>query len=95
MPGKMRARHETTGNVADVLKNAHYLDNGWVEVDPSTPTTEQANRRTLNDARRGDLNERPAAEVVAAMANLPDDAKADVVANEKAGKARKTVLDAD
>jgi hypothetical protein len=95
VPEKMRARHDATGNVADVLKNKHYLDNGWVEVDPSTPTTEQEQRRVLNEARRGELNDKPAAEVVAAMESLPDAEREAVVATEKSGKARKTVLNAE
>lgn len=94
MPEKMRARHEATGNVADVLKNSHYLDNGWVEVDPSTPTTEQANRSVLNAARRGDLSAHGAAEVAAVLPSLSDEDQAQVVAAEKAGKGRKTVIEA-
>jgi hypothetical protein len=91
---KMRARHDVFG-VKDVPDNDYYRSNGWVKVADDTPTTEQETRRTLNDARRGTLNERPAAEVVTAMGSLPEDAKAEVIAAEKSGKARKTVLDAD
>jgi glycerol kinase len=90
----MRARHEVFG-VADVPNTAHYRDNGWVEVDPSTPTSAQERRRVVNAARRGDLNELPAAEVVQAMGSLSDDDRETVVAAEKSGKARKTVLNAD
>ena len=89
----MRARHEVFG-VKDVPDTAHYRDNGWVEVDPSTPTTEQERRAAENRARKGTLNERPAAEVVAAMQTLPEADKARVAEAEKAGKGRKTVLDA-
>jgi hypothetical protein len=90
----MRARHKDTGAVADVLDNDFYRNAGWVKVDDSTPTTEQAKRSAVNEARRGTLVDRPAAEVVAAMDSLPDEEKAAVVAEEKAGKARKTVVKA-
>lgn len=93
MPGKMRARHDVFG-VKDVPDNDFYRNNGWTQVDPATPTTEEERRRSLNEARLGTLNERPAAEVAAAVENLPDAEKASVAAAEKAGKARKTVLDA-
>ena len=93
MPGKMRARHEVFG-VNDVPKTAHYLDNGWTEVDPSTPTAEQERRDAVNGARLGTLVDAPAAEVAAAVQSLPDAEKASVVAAEKAGKKRSTVLDA-
>ena len=91
----MRARHTETGLVADVLDNDHYRNAGWVKVADDTPTTEQATRSAVNEARRGTLTDRPAAEVVAAMSALPEEEKAAVVADEKAGKARKTVLQAD
>jgi hypothetical protein len=94
MPGKMRASHEVFG-VKDVPDNKFYRDNGWTPVDPSTPTAAEERRAGVNAARRGELNERPAAEVVEAMATLPDDERERVVAAEKSGKARKTVLDAD
>jgi hypothetical protein len=95
MPEKMRAEHPVFGvkDVADTKFNREVA--GWTPVDPETPTTEQVNRRSLNDARRGTLVERPAAEVVAAMENLPEDERERVVAAEKSGKARKTVLDAE
>lgn len=91
----MRARHTDTGLVADVLDNDFYRKAGWVKVDDSTPTTEDDKRSAVNEARRGTLTDRPAAEVVAAMDALPEEEKAAVVAEEKAGKARKTVLKAD
>jgi hypothetical protein len=90
----MRARHEVFG-VKDVPRTRHYLDNGWTEVDPATPLTVDEQRKAINDARRGTLTDRPAAEVVEALAVLPEEEKAAVVADEKAGKARKTVLKAD
>lgn len=91
----MRARHEVFG-VHDVPDTAHYRDNGWVEVDPATPTAEQERRKAVNAARRGDLNELPATEVVQAMGSLSDDDRETVVAAEKAsGKPRKTVLNAE
>jgi hypothetical protein len=95
MPERIKMKHAETGAVVLLLDTKHWRDAGWSPVDESTPTTEQQNRRALNDARRGELNERPAAEVVAAMATLPDDERERVVAAEKSGKARKTVLDAD
>lgn len=91
----MRARYQDTDLVADVLDNDFYRSAGWVKVDDSTPTTEQATRSAVNEARRGTLTDRPAAEVVAAMDALPDEEKAAVVADEKAGKGRKSVLQAD
>ena len=96
MPPRMRAHHEVFG-VKDVPDTKHYRENGWTPVDPGTPTTEQENRRALNDLRRGtfDPAEHKAEEVVAVLENAPEDVKADVVAAEKSGKARKSVLDAD
>lgn len=94
MAEKMRARHEVFG-VKDVPDNDFYRSNGWVKVADDTPTTEQENRRALNDARRGTLNDAPAAEVVAAMETLPEDERERVIAAEKTGKARKTVLNAE
>lgn len=93
MPEMMRARHRVYG-VKDVPRSAHYLDNGWVEVDPSTPTAEQERRRAVNAARAGVLVDGPAAEVAAAVQSLPAEDKERVAAEEKAGKNRKTVLDA-
>lgn len=96
MPEKMRARHAELGVVKDVPKTAHYLDNGWSEVDPSTPTTEQERHRALNAVRAGvyDPAEHKAAEVVAVIESAPEVAD-EVKAAEKSGKGRKTVLDAD
>lgn len=93
MPEKMRAKHEVFG-VKDVPKTAHYLENGWVEVDPSTPTAEEERRRAVNEARRGTLTDRPAPEVVASVEALPAEERERVAADEKSGKARKTVLKA-
>lgn len=92
----MRARHKVFG-VKDVNDSKFNRENGWEPVDPSTPTTEQVRRRELNAVRRGDYDpaEHKAAEVAAVIENAPQDVKADVVAAEKSGKARKTVLDAD
>lgn len=89
----MRARHKVFG-VVDVPRTSHYLDNGWTEVDPSTPTTMQERQAAINAARAGTLNDAPAAEVVAAVEALPEAEKATVAAAEKSGKGRKTVLDA-
>lgn len=93
MPGKMRARHDVYG-VKDVPDNDFYRSNGWTEVDADTPTTEQERVAAVNAARLGTLNDAPAAEVAAAVEALPDAEKAAVAAAEKAGKGRKTVLDA-
>lgn len=93
--GLMRARHEVFG-VADVVDSDFYRDNGWVEVDPSTPTAEDDRVAAENELRRGyDPAEHSAAEVKAVLESAPEDVKADVIAAEKSGKARKTVLDAD
>lgn len=96
MVEKMRARHEVFG-VKDVPDNAFYRATGWEPVDPSTPTTEQDRRRLENAIRSGDYDpaEHKATEVVAVLENAPEDVKAEVVAAEKSGKARKTVLNAE
>jgi trigger factor len=90
----IRARHDVFG-VKDVPDNDFYRENGWVKVDPSTPTTAQERRRAENEARRGtfDPAEHKAEEVVDHLEGAPDDEKARVLAAEKAGKGRKTVLD--
>jgi hypothetical protein len=90
----MRAKHPVFGvkDVADTKFNREVV--GWVEVDPSTPTTEQENRRALNDVLR-DPGSRKADEVVTVLEGAPEGAKDAVIAAEKSGKARKTVLDAD
>lgn len=90
----MRARHEVFG-VKDVPDTQFYRDTGWTEVDPSTPTTEQERRRVENEARRGtfDPAEHPVPEVVAHIEVAPEDEKARVLAAEKSGKARRTVLE--
>jgi hypothetical protein len=93
---RMRARHEVFG-VKDVPDTAHYRESGWEPVDPSTPTTAEERRNAVNDARRGifDPAEHKAAEVVEALEALPEPERATVVAAEKSGKARKTVVEAD
>jgi hypothetical protein len=92
----MRARHDVFG-VKDVPDTKHYRENGWTPVDPSTPTTEQDRRRVENEARRGtfDPAEHKAEEVVAHLEVAPEDEAARVLAAEKAGKGRKTVLKQD
>ena len=93
MPGKMRARHDVFG-VKDVLDNEFHRNNGWTKVADDTPLTVDEQRRVVNEARMGSLSDRPAAEVAAVVESLPEAEKASVAAAEKAGKARKTVLDA-
>lgn len=87
---QMRASHPVFG-VKDVADNKFNRENGWTEVDPSTPTTEQVNRRALNDVLR-DPGSRKADEVVAVLESAPEAVAAEVVAAEKAGKNRKTVV---
>ena len=93
MPGKMRARHEVFG-VKDVPDNDFHRANGWVKVDADTPLTVDVQRQAVNEARLGTLLDAPAPKVVAAVESLPAEEKAAVVAEEKSGKGRKTVLDA-
>lgn len=93
MPEMMRARHEVFG-VNDVPDTDFYRDSGWVRVADDTPTVADDRRDAVNEARRGDLNEAPAPAVVAAMDSLPDAEREQVIAAEKVGKARKTVINA-
>lgn len=95
MPGKMRARHEVFG-VKDVPDNGFYRATGWEPVAPSTPTTDEERLRLENEIRSGDYDPavHKAAEVVAVLDAAPEDVKAEIVAAEKSGKGRKTVLDA-
>ena len=94
----MRAKHEVFG-VADVADTDYYRETGWVEVDPSTPTDVEAARQAEADAFVAATSfvpaEHPAAEVVDYIATADEDEKARVLADEKATKARKTVLNAD
>jgi hypothetical protein len=92
----MRARHDVFG-VKDVPDTKHYRENGWTEVDQSTPTTAQERRKAHNDANRGtfDPAEHKAEEVVAHLEVAAEDEAARVLAAEKSGKARKTVLEQD
>jgi hypothetical protein len=93
----MRARHEVFG-VADVADTDYYRDNGWVPVDPSTPTRVEAERQSEADAYLAavtfDPAEHPAAEVVEHVQSADEAEAARVLAAEKSGKARKAVLDA-
>lgn len=94
----MRARHEVFG-VADVPDNDQYRDNGWVEVDPSTPTRVEAERQAESDAYLAAIQYDPnahKAEEVAEYVQTADEAEAArVLEAEKArAKPRKTVLDA-
>jgi hypothetical protein len=93
----MRARHEVFG-VADVTDSDYYRENGWVEVDPSTPTRVEAERAAEAEAfvaaTAFDPAAHPVEEVVEHIATADEDEKARVLAAEKASKARKTVLDA-
>lgn len=94
----MRARHEVFG-VADVPDNEWYRETGWTQVDPGTPTNVEAARQAEADAFVAavsyDPAEHKAEEVVEYVATAPEDEAARVLAAEKSGKARKTVLDAD
>lgn len=93
----MRARHEVFG-VADVPDNDWYRENGWTEVDPSTPTRVEADRQAEADAYLAAVSFDPSAhkaDEVVEHIQTADEAEAErVLAAEKSGKARKTVLDA-
>lgn len=93
----MRARHKVYG-VKDVPDTKFYRDNGWEPVDPSTPTDLQRRRAeeaaAYHAATSYDPAEHTADEVVEHLADAPAEEASRVVAAEKSGKARKTVLDA-
>lgn len=92
----IRARHEVFG-VQDVPDTDYYRDNGWTPVDPTTPTAADEQTRMENDIRTGayDPAEHTVTDVVAVLENATPDAAAELVAAEKAGKARKSVLSTD
>lgn len=95
----MRARHSVTDVVVDVPDNDYYRATGWAEVDPATPTTVEAERQAEADAflAAGTFNpaEHKADEVVEHI-QTADEAEAErVLAAEKSGKARKSVLNAE
>jgi hypothetical protein len=94
----MRARHEVFG-VADVADSDFYRDNGWVEVDPSTPTRLEEERQAEADAFLAATTYDPAAhkaeEVVEHIQTADEAEAARVLEAEKSGKARKTVLNAE
>ena len=93
----MRARHEVFG-VADVADSDYYRENGWVEVDPSTPTKVEEERTAEADAYLAAVSYNPAEhkaeEVVEHIQAAPEDERARVLEAEKSGKARKTVIEA-
>ena len=102
----MRARHEVFG-VADVPATDFYRQNGWTEVDASTPTAVDERLAAENEKRRGktpvveytepaafDPSEHTAAEVTAYLAGADDAEKQRVLDAEQAGQARKSVLGA-
>lgn len=93
----IRARHEVFG-VADVPDTDYYRETGWTEVDPSTPTRVEAERQAEADAFLAATSfvpaEHPVAEVVDYIATADEAERARVLAEEKATKGRKTVLDA-
>lgn len=95
----MRARHEVFG-VAEVPDNDWYRDNGWTQVDAAVPTRLEEERQSEAEAFLAatsfDPAEHKAEEVVEYVAAAEDPAERErVLAAEKTGKARKTVLDAD
>ena len=94
MAERVRMKHKDLGVVKDVPNTKHYTDNGWSPVDPSTPTTEQVRVDEVNAARRGDLLDKPAADVVRAMESMPEVERENLAAAEKAGKGRKSVIEA-
>ncbi|MCU1617195.1 MAG: hypothetical protein JWO98_4735 [Frankiales bacterium] len=87
MPELIRAKHAELNVVCEVPDTAHYLDNGWTRVADDTPV--DADSRDLYDP--ADFT---AEQVVAYLGNTTDPAEHErVQVAEKAGKARKTVLD--
>jgi hypothetical protein len=93
----IRARHEVFG-VADVPDTDYYRENGWSEVDPSTPTKVEAERAAESEAylkaTSFDPAEHKAEEVVAYIETAPDAEAARVIEAEKASKSRKSVINA-
>ena len=94
----MRARHEVFG-VADVPDNDYYRDNGWTEVDPSTPTRVEEERAAEARAFLGEVLYDPSAhtvvEVQEYLETASDEERERVLAAERDGKARSTLLDAE
>ena len=94
----MRARHEVFG-VADVADTDYYRNNGWVEVDPSTPTAVEEARAAESAAYLAATTFDPAAhkadEVVEHIQTADEAEAARVLEAEKSGKARKSVLNQD
>jgi hypothetical protein len=97
MADLIRAKHDVFG-VADVPDTDYYRDLGWSKVDPATPTDVEAARQAEADAFHAAISfdpaEHKAEEVVEHLASADEDEAARVLAAEKSGKARKTVLDA-
>lgn len=93
----MRARHNELGVVAEVPDNDYYRDKGWEKVSDDTPTYVEAAINEEADAYRARVEFDPAAhtvgEVAAHIADAPEAEVARVVEAEKAGKARKTVIE--
>ena len=87
MPELIRAKHAELGVVCEVPDTEHYLDNGWSRVADDAPLA--ADSRDLFDPAGYNADE-----VTAYLSNIDDPAEHKRVQDaERAGKARKTVLD--
>lgn len=82
----IRAKHNESGNVAEVPDTDFWRDLGWVEVDESTPTTDEI--RDLYNP--GDYT---VDEVAAYLARADDAERQRVIAVEKSAGGRKTILE--
>lgn len=93
----MRAKHNDLGVVVEVPDNDYYRDLGWEKVSDDTPTTYEANLTAEGEAfaARGqfDPSEHKAEEVVEYVQSAPEAEAARVIEAEKAGKARKSVVE--
>lgn len=93
----MRARHPVFG-VTDVPDNDYYREIGWTQVDPSTPTNLEAARQAEADAFLGVVQYDPSAHSVEDVQaylegpDVTDEERERVLAAERDGKARKTLL---
>lgn len=81
-----RMKNKTTGGVAELANTDFWRDLGWEPVDEDVPTTDEV-RELYNPA---DYN---ADEVTAYLANADDAERKRVIAAEKAGGARKTIVE--
>lgn len=103
MADLMRARNAELDAVADVPDNDYYRGLGWVKVDPDTPTAVEAARTAEAEAFHQaqvesgavfDPASHKADEVVAKLADpeLAPSERDQIIAAEREGKARKSVL---